>query len=1544
MLGARFLPRAVFLGGALAIVVAAVVMTSLLWAGDSPASAQDDGETKVPAKPTGLSVATEQGSLDVLVEWDDVGGADDYLVRWRPKDGQLNDGARVGSSSAAITVDDYGEWVVRVQACNDAGCGKPLAKQFRVEPAPEPTPEPTREPTPEPTPEPTREPTPDFRVSITADATELKVNEEVTLTAVITNAPTRRGPEYQWQLDLGGGSWYSAGTEATFSYLQNNAGSSAFRVTVTYGSGDSATSDPITITWEESEILAVCDRTSQVRDVLVELLGKACENIGAEDLAEVVKLDLSNTGLSSLKSRDFSGMSNLRSVDASSNTFASWTDACAAKYGDSVQNINLAYNYLGGTGAGIPSGCFTSSKFPNLKSLHLAGNRINSLAGSPFLGLTNLYWLDLSQNQIALVPVGTFEDLSNLWYLDLGRNELTSSGLPVTINGGVVTDAVFDNLSSLEWLALNNQFEQDETNNFKPKTTALLTKLDASVFKGLSSLKELDLANNGFSKTAPNILPNNMFTPLTSLESLALFGNPGAPWTATQLTALKVRSEASVIQVVTPPTGFEIEPVSGGVKLSWDDPSDTSMSHEYRYLVVDGADWIDWTDISSPTTSGTKLEHTVSSGLSSGKSYAFQLRSEKSGAHSYRADADCTANFGTSGNDTLTGGDHQDCLLGLAGNDTLKGLGGADKLDGGAGTDTASYQGSAFQGVTVNLSDDTASGGGAKGDSLDNIENITGSKYSDSLTGDGSANVLTGGKGDDILEGLAGGDTLWGEAGSDTLSYASSNAAVTVNLAAGTASGGHAAGDKFGGIENLIGSAHADTLTGHANANVIEGGGGGDTMNGAAGSDTLIYTGSSAAVTVTINSGTGSGGDAQGDTNTNFENILGSAHADTLTGDSSANVIEGGAGGDTLDCAGGTDTLIYAGSNAAVTVSLNDGTGSGGEADGDTISNCENITGTDYDDTLTGDGSANVLTGGKGDDMLEGLAGGDTLWGEAGNDTLSYASSNAAVTVILADGTASGGHAAGDTWGGIENLIGSAHADTLTGDSKDNVIEGGAGGDTLSGGTGADTLSYASSPRFVEVSLVDSTQICCGHAEGDTISGFENFLGSDYADWFEGDAKDNLIYGSAGRDTYDGGAGNDTLTYASFDTGVHVNVDGKDDIVSNIEIIILTDYDDTINGDSIDNTIRGGEGNDTIVALAGDDKLYGGNGNDQFRGGSGADTIDGGSGSDTARYWDSPAAVTVNLTTGTHTGGHAQGDTLISIEHIVGSTHNDKLTGDEGINYLDGGAGADAFDGKGGEDWVIYYAGQGTAGLTLDMATPANSTGHAKGDTFTSIERIVGTKYDDTMTGNSDDNDLSGYQGDDTVKGGAGDDIIYGGKGADELYGDAGDDMIHGGVVGFWEGGIDDIRGGAGNDKLSAVEGFSQMRGGTGTDEFYFMGRREQAENHSIYDYASGEKIWICRGSGKGTADGEVSWTEAAGNAGGHPTLTDDWKITVSAKKGSADVEVAVIWLLGVSTSPGTDIAWSDPAAAVGTGCNFIEPWTPWNLRNRFPPQWDEGN
>ena len=136
-----------------------VGLVVILLAGLATASpVSGGGGVTLPDRPTGLAVTTQAGTLDVGVDWDDVDGASSYLVRWRlaGEGNPLNEGEGVELSEATITVEGHGRWVVRVEACNDAGCGLGAAKHFTTRPAPEPepTPEPESEPESEPEPEP----------------------------------------------------------------------------------------------------------------------------------------------------------------------------------------------------------------------------------------------------------------------------------------------------------------------------------------------------------------------------------------------------------------------------------------------------------------------------------------------------------------------------------------------------------------------------------------------------------------------------------------------------------------------------------------------------------------------------------------------------------------------------------------------------------------------------------------------------------------------------------------------------------------------------------------------------------------------------------------------------------------------------------------------------------------------------------------------------------------------------------------------------------------------------------------------------------------------------------------------------------------------------------------------------------------------------------------------------------------------------------------------------------------------------------------------
>lgn len=685
---------------------------------------------------------------------------------------------------------------------------------------------------------------------------------------------------------------------------------------------------------------------------------------------------------------------------------------------------------------------------------------------------------------------------------------------------------------------------------------------------------------------------------------------------------------------------------------------------------------------------------------------------------------------GTSGNDTLTSGNGPDTLNGQGGNDSLIGNGGkdllvggagADTLVGGSGTDRADYAASTAA-VTVDLGTGTGSGGDAEGDVLSGIENLSGSAYGDGLTGNSGSNQMFGGSGadtltggagndslyggndDDVLIGGAGSDRLEGGSGSDTADYGTSGAAVAVNLDTGSKSGGDAAGDTLVSIENVTGSAFNDTLTGDDDENRLTGGDGDDILSGLDGNDSLY----------------------------------GGLGADTLIGGRGADVLDGGEGRDRVDYS----------ASSAVNVNLATGTTSGGDAAGDVLSGIEDVVGSGSSDTLTGSAEANALFGGGGNDVLAGGAGADTLDGGSGTDTAVYSASGAGVSVNLATGTGTGGDAAGDVLRGIENVTGSAHADTLTGDSAANVLIGGAGDDLLSGAAGNDSL-------------------------------------------YGGDGSDTLA-GGAGADLLDGGAGIDTADYSASASGVTVTLNGNSgsggdaagDVLNNIETLTGSSSNDRLTGNATDNRLTGGAGNDFLAAGAGDDTLEGGTGADTLYGGTGMDYID---------YSRSGAAVSINLQTGATSGGEAAGDVLAGVDGIFGSAFNDTLIG---------------FDQQGLSGDVFWNEIYGAAGNDYISLGDGEDFGYGGADDDT----VLGGGGNDIVEGGDGNDSLYGGTGNDTLAGDAGNDMLDGGDGNDVLSGGDGEDTLIGG------GGQDTLFGGDGNDLLIGGDGPDFLSGGDGSD------------------------------------------------------------------------------------------------------------------------------
>ena len=311
----------------------------------------------------------------------------------------------------------------------------------------------------------------------------------------------------------------------------------------------------------------------------------------------------------------------------------------------------------------------------------------------------------------------------------------------------------------------------------------------------------------------------------------------------------------------------------------------------------------------------------------------------------------------------------------------------------------------------------------------------------------------------------------------------------------------------------------------------------------------------------------------------------------------------------------------------------------------------------------------------------------------------------------------------------------------------------------------------------------------------------------------------------------------------------------------------------TIYGSPGDDELGGAdEGDDFIFGLAGDDRLFGfgrhdhlfggpgndylegGYGNDILHGGPGADYLDGGPGFDYADYSGSGRGVRVSLSAGagSGSGGAAEGDVLVGVEGIFGSSFDDILTGGRGAqtffgmdgndtlyggaaaDVLDGGAGDDLLYGEGGDDLLqggpganridggdgfdmaAYYGGA----VEAYMAQPGRNTGDAAGDVLIGIEGLYGSDQADVLVGDAGDNRLNGNGGDDLLAGGPGNDTLRGGGQADRMYGGQGNDVIEGGGLVLDGGAGDDILGLPLGSFASDFAG-QRMRGGEGADTFH---------------------------------------------------------------------------------------------------------------------------
>ena len=307
--------------------------------------------------------------------------------------------------------------------------------------------------------------------------------------------------------------------------------------------------------------------------------------------------------------------------------------------------------------------------------------------------------------------------------------------------------------------------------------------------------------------------------------------------------------------------------------------------------------------------------------------------------------------------------------------------------------------------------------------------------------------------------------------------------------------------------------------------------------------------------------------------------------------------------------------------------------------------------------------------------------------------------------------------------------------------------------------------------------------------------------------------------------------------------------------------------------------------------------------------------VQSGAGFDLVCYDDAAAGLTVDMTKPGSGTGDALGDLFAGIEGVVGSNFADTLRGDAAANWLYGGAGNDLLQGRDGDDFLAGGAGgdQLDGGLGTDFADYSKdggpvradlvawggNTGTAAGDSYVSIEGLIGTAFDDVLLGSAIGNQLRGGAGNDWLYGRDGDDLLTGGSSADVLDGGAGSDAANygdaaagviadlvlpgenaGDAAGDIFVSIESLVGSAFADSLRGDAGGNVLVGGGGDDWIYGRGGNDAIQgdggNDVLFGGAGDDFVWTGSGNDQiwfGVGDGKDTVNDFAGGAGAGDVL-----------------------------------------------------------------------
>ncbi|RLB93099.1 MAG: hypothetical protein DRH26_04730, partial [Deltaproteobacteria bacterium] len=537
--------------------------------------------------------------------------------------------------------------------------------------------------------------------------------------------------------------------------------------------------------------------------------------------------------------------------------------------------------------------------------------------------------------------------------------------------------------------------------------------------------------------------------------------------------------------------------------------------------------------------------------------------------------------------DTLThiqavsGSDYRDTLLGSDSNEGFLGTLGNDSIDGSGGWDWVSYawlnNEEGFKGVNIDLGGNIATGLDSEAiplftDTLFNIEEVEGSRFSDAIQGNAADNWLSGWEGDDHIIGGEGYDTLVGGQGDDIIEGALFDGNSPQNNANYQ--------DDPGGITAQIYYDSSDSYNSFDGSNVIDGWEDIDILINIA-----RIKGSNYDDQITINI------DDLFDTDDTSWHIWGNGGSDTITG-----------------TAGEMVSAMYFDDPSGVNIDLSTGIAHDGWGGTDTLTDIYAVSGSDYgDDSLIGSSGDNGFYGSFGDDLINGGDGYDWIdygWLD-GDENFSYIKLDFDPTEDYMTVTAYDSEESvlfSDTLYNIESFQGTSGEDIFAGNNEDNWFSGEAGADLLKGNGGNDVFN------FTDSSSIDSVL--------DFTTGEEN-------DVLRFDESNGLnFHAQGGYDIYTSAMNSDPVDPTAYKiVGVTVTVsdwlnvasvingavdagsgDGTDDgtyfVVSNGEEgrVYYWEGDTNPNNDSIDNTVDEYElthfvnldqfGNDDILSLS----------------------------------------------------------------------------------------------------------------------------------------------------------------------------------------------------------------------------------------------------------------------------------------------------------------------------------------------------------------------